>query len=145
MDPLSITVACIALGELMLKVSRTATSFMHDVRSAQADINAINSEFESIRTTIEILTEGFLQRTPNQLRGKILAIVGNYATIVNEVDEVLSRYQPLISNQRFQWAVSGKKELEKLKNHLNTHRHALNIALDTVKLVVIRDVRNLGR
>ena len=120
----------------MLKVSRTATSFVRDVRSAQADVDAVNSEFESIKTTIDILTDEFLQRTPDQLRDKILAVVGNCATIVNEIDEVLSRYQPPIGNKRLQWAVSGKKELEKLKTNLNTHRHALDIALDTVKLYV---------
>ncbi|KAI2620291.1 hypothetical protein GGS26DRAFT_594909 [Hypomontagnella submonticulosa] len=142
MDPLSISVACIALGELMFKVSRAASSFVGDFRSAQADVDAINSEFDSIKATIGILTDEFLQRTPDQLRDKILAIVGNCATIVNDIDEVLSRYQPPLGNKRFQWAISGKKELEKLKTNLNTHRHALDIALDTVKLVIISDVRD---
>ncbi|KAI1372890.1 hypothetical protein F4677DRAFT_237480 [Hypoxylon crocopeplum] len=141
MDPLSISMACITLVDLMFKASKAATSIVRDMRSAQADIDAINAEFDSIRASIDILTEGFLDRTPGQLQTKISAVVSNCATITDEIYTVLSQYQPPLGRRSLQWVCSGKKELKKLRDSLNTHGNALGIALDTVKLFVIGDVK----
>ncbi|OTA88017.1 hypothetical protein M434DRAFT_15199 [Hypoxylon sp. CO27-5] len=142
MDPLSISMACITLGELMFKASRAAASFVCDIRSAQADIDAMNSEFNSIKDMIDLFTEEFLKRTPGQLQTKITAVVANCIKITGEIHQVLSQYQNPLGRRDLRWAFSGKKELEKLRAILNAHRKALDIALDTIKLVAICDIKD---
>ncbi|KAI1416137.1 hypothetical protein F5Y13DRAFT_186387 [Hypoxylon sp. FL1857] len=141
MDPLSISMACITLADIMFKATKAAASFVCNMRSAQADIDAMNCEFNSIIAMINLLTEDFLKWTPEQLQAKISAVVVNCVTITGEIHRVLSQYQIPSSRADLHWALSGKKELEKLRSNLNTHRNALDIALDTVKLVVISGVK----
>ncbi|KAK6951019.1 hypothetical protein Daesc_007548 [Daldinia eschscholtzii] len=78
MDPLSISMACLTLAELMFKVSRVTSSFLSGIRAAEADVNEITAEFESISTTMKFLTKEFIEKTPENLRGKISDVVASY-------------------------------------------------------------------
>ncbi|KAI0853114.1 hypothetical protein F5Y00DRAFT_271600 [Daldinia vernicosa] len=143
MDPLSILMACITLGGLIFNVSGVAAAFVCDIRAAETDVNEIISEFESISATIKLLTEDFLERTPERLRDKISGVVASCGKTIDEIYGILSSYyHPPLGTRKLRWVYSGKKSLERLKNSLNTHGLVLAIALDIANLVTIGDVND---
>lgn len=111
---------------------------MVPIRTAEADVNEIISEFESISATIKLLNQDFLERTPEHLRGKISDVVASCGKTINEIHGILSYYHPPLGTRIFRWVSTGKKSLERLKNSLNTHRFALGMALDIANLYARR-------
>ncbi|OTB16459.1 hypothetical protein K445DRAFT_21420 [Daldinia sp. EC12] len=136
MDPLSISMACVTLADLMFKVSRVTSSFLRGIRTAETDVNEITAEFDSISATMKLLTKEFLEKTPENIRGKISDVVASCSKIIEEIHRLLSYYSPPLCTRRIRWVISGKKSLETLKNSLNTHRLTLGMALDIANLYV---------
>ncbi|KAI1476761.1 hypothetical protein F4774DRAFT_225833 [Daldinia eschscholtzii] len=142
MDPLSISMACVTLADLMFKVSRVTSSFLRGIRTAETGLNEITAEFDSISATMKLLTKEFLENTPENPRGKISDVVTSCSKTIEEIHRLLSYYSPPLYTRRIRWVISGKKSLETLKNSLNTHRLTLGMALDIANLANITDVKD---
>ncbi|KAI0006663.1 hypothetical protein F4779DRAFT_595719 [Xylariaceae sp. FL0662B] len=142
MDPLSIVAATFGLGDVMSKTLKEAASFVCDVQSAQADINAITREFTSIRTAMDLLTENFQESIPEPLQHDVVTIIDNCVADVMKIHDILSRFQLPSFSRKLRWAVSGKKELGIIRSSLLTHKNALDMALAKVKLVAFRDIKD---
>lgn len=135
MDPLSITSACSSLLIGVTKLSVQITNFVSSVRGARRDIDAVSRELTSLALCLETLrNESATAEFPDDFRGNLLSVLGNCDAVVKEIADVLVRLQRSVSAGRMQWSMSGRDEVNRLRSSLESHKSALEIALDLMTL-----------
>jgi hypothetical protein len=133
MDPLSITTGCLALIGAISKTSIFITHFIRGCREARGDLTSVSHELFDLQFVLDFLKEDSAvvddDVLPGFIRAQILSVIGNCGEVIDKIEKVLND----ISESRVpaaRWMVDGKKEVATLKSSLETHRRALNLALE---------------
>ena len=135
MDPLSITAACSGLLGAVTDLSTQITKFVSSVRDARRDIDAVSRELTSLALCLETLRDNSLTNEfPNKIIGNLLSVLGNCNVVVKDIADLLARLHASISGGRIQWTISGRDEVNRLRSSLESHKSALEIALELMTL-----------
>jgi hypothetical protein len=135
MDPLSITSACGSLLAAVTKLSTQITKFVSSVRDARRDIDAVSRELTSLALCLETLRDDSATTAfPDNFSGNLLSVLGNCGVVVKDIADLLARLQASVSGGRVQWPISGRNEVNRLRSSLESHKSALEIALDMMTL-----------
>jgi hypothetical protein len=138
MDPASIAAGCVGLVGVIGKVSLTVGEFVHNVREARHELDAVSRELGSLRTILEILRkdiEEFSRESlPSNLGTTISAIVIDCRVVVEQIDSRLKTHMSQKRGNRIKWTVAGKEDVDKLRVGLETHKRTLDLALNMVEV-----------
>jgi len=146
MDPLSITVSCLALISAATKTTTSVSKFVRVFRDARQDLAAISRQLGELQMILELLRSendgededetGPIQPAlslPDTVKSQICSILSNCAEIFAQLDSVMSKHIDGRATSA-RWAVKGKSEVASLGKQLDAHMRALNIALELSQL-----------
>jgi hypothetical protein len=138
MDPFSLTVGCISLISAIASVSRSVTNFVLSCRDARQDLAAVSRELSELDMTLHILkadTEAKgPHQLPNDLRRHVRDIMENCSNILSDFEELLRRYEGRGLDRAARWALSGRKDAEKMRSSLAAHKGALSLVVEAMTL-----------
>jgi hypothetical protein len=141
MDPLSITAASVSLLSGITTLSKTISSFVIVAREARKDVDGFSRELVSLSLCVEALRDdGF--DFPESLRAQLVTILSNCDAVTREMTTLVQRYTHPSAGRRIKWSFSSRDEVVKLRNRLEAHKSALEIALECANLamnVAIKD------
>jgi len=133
-DPFSITVGCIGLVGTIVKVSKTLVVFAKDAQHAQADVDEVSRELNSLMMVLQLLAKNDTTRFPERVSRPISGIVENCKTVVLDVEKCIEKFHQGTAVNKLSWATSGKEEMGKLLRSLEAHKSALELGLDMLNL-----------
>ena len=137
MDPLSITTAALSLLGTSIALSKQISAFVIATKDARKDMDAVSRELASLQLCLESLKEeGDANHFPQKLRESLIFIMRNCQDIVDQLGSLLARFASGNIGRRLQWSLTGRDEAERLRNSLEAHKSAIEIAL-TVSAVTI--------
>ncbi|OCK75166.1 hypothetical protein K432DRAFT_178857 [Lepidopterella palustris CBS 459.81] len=151
MDPLTIAAGCASLIGTIARLSLTISRFVRDMRGARSDMDSISRELSSLKSVLELLEEdakegdsgsGHTSAFPETLQQKISGIMSNCNGVLDKIVAVLEKHSINRIDRNARWVMSGREEVNELRSSLETHKTALEIALDMVQLRISRDIRN---
>jgi Fungal N-terminal domain of STAND proteins len=138
MDPLSITATCLALLSAVSTATRFVTDFVVGCREARNDIAAVSRELSDLDVTLHILKHeaeaSELNQLPEDLRQCIRDIMVNCTTVLIDLEALLRKYQGPGLDRAAKWTLSGRKEAEKIRVCLETHKRALGLVVEVTTL-----------
>jgi hypothetical protein len=138
MDLLSITAAALALLSAVSKATNFVTDFVINCHEARNDIAAMSRELSDLNIIIHILKQraeaSELDQLPKDLRQHIHDIMVNCTTVLNDLEALLGKYQGRGLDRAAKWALSGRKEAEKIHVSLEAHKRALGLVVETTTL-----------
>ncbi|ETI24493.1 hypothetical protein G647_03862 [Cladophialophora carrionii CBS 160.54] len=143
MDPLTITTGCISLLSGLTALSKQITTFALVAHEARADMNAFSKEIASLTLCLDAL------RQPDLIRFYPDALRPNLTTIIRECDGVVVKMSVLLSKlssasvaRRMQWSFAVRDEADRLRQSLEAHKSALQIAVSLVSLSATQSLQN---
>lgn len=140
MDPLSISLSCLTLISAVSAASRSVTDFIVNCRSARLDLEAIARELSDLKITLHILQKdgakdgGDAANLPDDLQRNIADIMTNCTHVIGDLETILQKYQDVGLERSAQWALTGRKEAEKMRASLAAHKAALNLVVEATTL-----------
>lgn len=138
MDPLSMTTTCLALLSAASKVTGYVTDFVVSYREARNDIAAVSRELSDLDITLHILKHeaeaNELNHLPKDLRQHIHHIMVNCTTVLVDLEALLREYRGPGLDRAAKWTLSGRKEAEKIRVSLETHKRALGLVVEVTTL-----------
>lgn len=138
MDPLSIATGCITLIVAVSDCTRCITNFVVRCRDARQDLAAMSRELSDLDMTLHILKNDTETNEPNQLpdslRHRIRDIMDNCNGALSELQVLLSKYDSAGLQSSTRWAISGKKDAEKIRCSLQAHKGALSLVVEATTL-----------
>jgi hypothetical protein len=112
-------------------------------------MDSISRELSSLKSVLELLEEdaregdsGHTSAFPETLQRQINGIMSNCNGVLDKIVAVLENHSTNRIDRNARWVISGREEVNTLRNSLETHKTALEIALDMVQLSISRDIRN---
>jgi len=148
MDPLSISMSCLTLISAVSAASRSVTGFIVNCRSARLDLEAIARELSDLEITLRIVQidgaeeGGDAANFPDDLQRNIANIVTNCTHIIGDLETLLQKYQDVGRLERSaQWALTGRKEAERMRVSLAAHKGALNLVIDATALHMTKVIK----
>jgi hypothetical protein len=97
MDPLSITLACIALIGTITKVSSAVTTFARDCTDVPSELDAVTLELRSVKLVLEDLARNTLgpdkSTLPSNLEQQIIEIVKNCGRVIIDIENCLKKHR----------------------------------------------------
>jgi hypothetical protein len=136
MEPFSITVGCIGLGNTAIKLGDTISKFVREVRSARSDLDAVGRELGSLRLILQTLQDDFSEEGdqtatfPETLKRQVRDILTNCEDVLQDIHKLLDQQKSSRLGEATKWTLRGKEDVKKLRMSLEAHRSALEIALE---------------
>lgn len=138
MDPFSVSIGCITLLSVVTKVSRSVTDFAVGFRDARKDLLSVSHELSGLDLTLQVLKADTETKErhelPNVLRQYICDIIENCKNDLTRFEESLRVYEGESLNRTAKWAISGRKDAEKILEAIAAHKGALSLATETITL-----------
>ena len=140
MEPLSIATGCIGLISTIGTTSSLLTSFVCNYRAVRNDLDDISRNLTSIQNALNLLKDKIGandEAIPEILRMPIVSHIGNCRRAVEELDKLRRRYTGGRITQAAVWAITGKKDAEKLRLSLAEHKATLNLTLQVLNSIEV--------
>jgi hypothetical protein len=135
MDPLSISVGCVSLLAGVSKLGIQISTFISSVRDARRDMDGVSRELTSLALCLETLRDDSTKLTyPAGFRDNLLAVIKNCDAVTKDMGVLLQKLSSANLPRRIQWSITSKDEMNKLRSSLESHKAALEIALDMTTL-----------
>lgn len=127
-----------AIAQLTAQIVRFVSSF----RDARRDMEAVSRELVSLSLCLEILKGDSARiKYPDGLRQNLLAVLKNCNVVTQDMSRLLEKLTSANVARRIQWTSTGREDMEKLRSSLESHKSALDIALDLTALLFISAVK----
>ena len=137
MEPLSIATACLSLVGGTISLSKHIHQFAISTKDARKDMDAFSRELASLQLCIDSLQhEETVSRFPDGLKRSLGVIIRNCNDIVNQMNALLTKLSSGNLGRRVQWSFSSREEAERLRNNLEAHKSAIEIALSISAVAV---------
>ncbi|KAF2188990.1 hypothetical protein K469DRAFT_684254 [Zopfia rhizophila CBS 207.26] len=140
MDPLSIAASCLTLITAVGNSTRCITNFVVSCRDARQDLTATSHELSDLDMTLHILKDDTEASGPNHLpedlRQRICDIMGNCYSVLVELEALLKKYDGAGLDRAARWALSGRKDAEKIRSSIEAHKGALGLVVEATTLQV---------
>lgn len=150
MDPLSIATATLTLISTLSTCTHLVKDFAIGCRDARQDLTALSRELSDLDMTLHILKDDYSpseddggnkktgdgasqqrQKLPDDLRQRIVSIMENCNGVLDQLKALLKKYDGAGSVDRTaRWALSGRKEAEKIRASLQAHKGALGLVVE---------------
>lgn len=143
MDPLTITTGCVSLLSGLTALSKQITSFVVVARQAKPDMDAFSREIASITPCLEALRQPDLIRFyPDALRPNLVTIIRECDGVAGEMRDLLSRRSSGSVAMSLQWSLTTRGEAVRLRQSLEVHKSALQIAIGLIDLSATHSIQN---
>jgi hypothetical protein len=118
-----------SLGTLIIQTQ----SFVSEVRSAQKDIDAVNSELSTLKQYLEVLREEIVKNDyPQGAKSSLIGILQGCGETIHQMAALLTRYSSGNVRKDVQWALFGRGEMEKLRSKTERDKGFLSLAVSLV-------------
>lgn len=138
MDPLSIAASALSVASGIGSAIITVHSFFKVVREAKHDLEAVSHELSSVKTVLELIDYDCNTGVWNnlgiqkQLQDQLLANIEKCGVVAQEIDDLLKKYLTDSKRRRIQWAIEGRRDMEKCCSRLEGHKSAIDMAVEVM-------------
>lgn len=98
----------------------------------------MSRELSDLDMTLHILKDDAepdrLSQLPQDLCQRICAIIQNCNNVLADLKELLTKYNNAGLDRATRWALSGRKDAEKIRLSLNAHKEALGLVVEATTL-----------
>ena len=140
MDPLSLSLSCIALLQPIAQALTATVNFVRDVRDARNDMDLVSRELHSLEYVLKILADDtgnyHDENLPSSFVERIKETVVSCGDIVKQIAECLESHTGNRGIKGAMWVAGGREKMTKLRTHLEAYKSGLNIAVDMLGLYV---------
>jgi hypothetical protein len=140
MDPLSVSLGCVALLPPIAKASALISKFILEVRDARKEMSMIQSELVSLTSVLEILAQDMRDCPenifPTALVEDINGIVGACDNAVKQIEQCIAAHTNDKTSKSVKWALFGRESMLRYKSILEAYQRALSMAVETLNLYV---------
>ncbi|KAI0912034.1 hypothetical protein F4823DRAFT_249030 [Ustulina deusta] len=144
-DPLSIASGALAVITATTQTFSLIVKFIRDCQDARADLNQITRELLDLTLILELVkgesAEATENRLPHRLQSLVHTILKHCTATVQQIEVALDKCRgkpgPLL------WTIYEKEKVASLKLSLEATKNSLNIALETVNISTIRDIKDM--
>ena len=135
MDPFTVTTGCIGLLAGVAQLSVQIATFVSSVKHARRDMDAVLRELASLSLCLGMLRDNSRNITyPDGFRDNLMNVLENCNSVTNEMEAMLLKLSSTNLGRRLQWTFKEKGEMDRLRSSLESHKSALEIALDMTSL-----------
>ena len=142
-DPLTITTGCVSLLGGLTALSKQITSFAVVAHGARSDMEAFSKEIASLSPCLEALRQpdliGFY---PDALRPNLVTIIRECDGVTGKMRQLLTKLSSGSAGRRMQWSFTARDEADRLRQSLEAHKSALQIAISLVSLSATQSLQN---
>lgn len=114
------------------------TSFVVTYQDARQDLAAVSHELLDLEMTLHILKGNSKVKhqstLPENMHQRICDVMGNCTSVLSELDALLQSYDSSRSTLAMRWALSGRKDVEKIRSSLDTYKAALSLIMQVTTL-----------
>jgi hypothetical protein len=143
MEPLSITTGCVSLLGGLAALSKQITSFALLTHGARADMDAFSKEILALTLCLDALRQPELIRFyPDSLRPNLITIIRECNGVAGKMRKPLSKFSSGTVTRRMQWSFTARDETDRLRQSLEAHKSALQIAVSLVSLSATQSLQN---
>jgi hypothetical protein len=137
MDPFSLTAGYLGLLAGIAQLTAQITVFVSSVRDARRDMDAVSRELSSLSLCLGTLKDDSAKvEYPDGLRENLIVVLKNCDWVVKDMTQLLEKLSSANLKSKIQWTISGKDDMNRLRSSLESHKSALEIALDMTNLYV---------
>lgn len=100
-------------------------------------MDMVTRELSSLRMCLECLKDESIKLTPRyppSLQENVVKIMKNCGEIAGKMSKLLCDYCRENRGNKMQWATVGRSEMNILRSSLETHKTALDVALDMISM-----------
>lgn len=137
MDPISVATTCMAVLKGVTEGVGYINDFVVSCRSARSDLAAVSRELSELETTLHILkadTSSGPIKLPRILHQRICGVLEDCNNVVGELKQLIKKYDAPGLDRAAAWAISGKKDAEKIRESLEAHKGALGLVVEATTL-----------
>ena len=135
MDPFTVSTACVGLLAAVAQLSGQITTFVSGVREARRDMEAVSRELVSLTMCLEALRDDSSKiQYPDGMKQNLLAVMENCNKVAEQMSGLIQKMSSHSLGRRVQWTAFSRDDMNKLRSSLETHKSALDIALDLTSL-----------
>jgi hypothetical protein len=138
MDPLSVSLGCIALLPPIAKASALISKFILEVRDARKEMSMIQAELVSLTSILGILAQDMKDCPedifPTALVEDINSIVKECDVAVKQIEQCIAAHTNDRTSKSMKWALFGRDSMLRYKSILNAYQRALSMAVETLNL-----------
>ncbi|KAK0716508.1 hypothetical protein B0T21DRAFT_415230 [Apiosordaria backusii] len=142
MEPLSAAATVMQVAETITSVIGAAITFVRNVRSARQEIIAIKKELSSLQAVLEILADDFHNADkinfPDSVLEQVVNVAADCQNVANQIASLIRAQQ----GSHVSWKLSGKEDMERLREDLERHKATLSVTLDLVSVIVLKDIKH---
>ncbi|KAF1973289.1 hypothetical protein BU23DRAFT_134301 [Bimuria novae-zelandiae CBS 107.79] len=137
----------VAMVATITNIRNAVTDFVHGVRDARSDLNAIRRELTSITATLKQLKTDAIalneMSLPPTLEVPFKGILISYVSLMTENHRELSKHGTSKAGVILWWSMrGGKGEMAQFHSTLETHSSTLDVTLDLLSIMEDRDVKS---
>ena len=140
MDPVSLSLGCIALLPPIATAYTTVTKFILEVRDARKEMDMVQLELVSLKSILEILAQDTKNcpenAFPASLVEEIKSIITNCDGVVKQIEQCIEAHTDDKTSKSMKWALFGRENMLKYRSNLNAYKSALNMAIEVFNLYV---------
>ncbi|ROW12451.1 hypothetical protein VMCG_00771 [Cytospora schulzeri] len=142
MEAIGAASSILAIVQIAGKVSIAATSFMRDVKDARREMIQVIKDLSTLSAILEIISGDLKDNAPStgilqSLHKQMFNIASSCSAVLLEIGEVIGP-----GRSRLGWATSGRTQVKKLRESLENHMSSLDIALDMLSMVILREIKD---
>ena len=145
MDPISVTLGCIALLPPITKASNSIGIFVLEVREAGKEMIMVQTELVSLKSVLQILAQdmGSCPENvfPTNLVENIKSIIADCKLVVTQIEQCIAAHTNENTTKSFKWALFGRDRMLKYQSILHAYQRSLNMAIETLNMYV-PNIRN---
>lgn len=131
MEPASIGTLSVAAIATIAKLTIQVNRFLSNVRDARKDMEAVSRELASLTMALSALRDDSAKvRFPPSLLG----VVRNCDRVAGEMRDLLHRLENGGVVGRVRWTIGDREVMDKLRSSLESHKSAIDVALDMASL-----------
>ena len=135
MDPFTVSTGCIGLIAGIAQLSAQISAFVSSVRDARRDMDAVSRELSSLSMCLSTLRDDSTEiEYPAGLRENLIGVLKHCDSVVKEMAALLRKLHSTNLLRKIQWTINGKDDMNRLRSSLESHKSALEIALDMTSL-----------
>ena len=135
MDPFSVSTGCVGLLAAIAQLSIQIRTFVAGVREARHDMDLVSRELTSLSLCLETLRDDSERiKYPAGVQVNLIAVLKNCDRVTQDMQALLEKASSGSLGRRIQWTAVGRDDMDKLRSTLETHKSALDLALDMTAL-----------
>ena len=133
MDPFTIATTCVGLVSAITELSLQIKDFARTFRETRRDLELVTSELQSLLICLECLQTDYSNGRvsyPENISKSLLLVLQHCKNVTDQMQSLIKETSSATVTKRLHWATNGRQRMNELRCSLESHKGAIDIALE---------------